>query len=161
MSYSLPDDQCRRLVRHEMDDIRMLLAGLMTIGYSREGLQQVFDMVPGGHERFNQVLAPLEDFCADVVGVINKKQCLHIHNTMKDFEMRLVPKLTPLSLNVIMTAEEVKQLIECARWQCKDCVEDAESCQKCKLYQLLTGFIPLDDDGERFVCPYGDAEWKD
>ena len=115
--YTLPDDQCERLKRSEMTAVRMLLAGLSTAGYARDDLQERLKAVPDGNGRMRRSIGLLKAVTDDLVGTISKAQCKQLYGTMKDFEMRLVPKLTPMSQNVIMTAEEVKELLECARWK--------------------------------------------
>ena len=158
--YTLPDDQCERLKRSEMTAVRMLLAGLSTAGYAREDLQERLKAVPDGNGRLRRSLGLMKAVADDLVGTISKAQCRQIYGTMKDFEMRLVPKLTPMSQNVIMTAEEAKELLECARWKCRDCIEDGDSCRKCKLYKLLEATTPMEDYGTGMICPYSAAKWE-
>ena len=103
----------------------------------------------------------LRAICDDLVGTIRRSQCQQIWGTMKDFEMRLLPKLTPGSTNIVLTKEEGKQLLDCARWKCHDCIEDGESCRQCQLYKLLEATTPMDDYGDGMICPYSLAEWRD
>ena len=159
--YSLPDDQCERLVRNEMTAVRMLLAALSTTLYAQKDLAARLECVPDGNRRMRLAVGGLRAICDDLVGTISRSQCQQIWGTMKDFEMRLLPKLTPGSTNIIMTKEQGKQLLDCARWKCHDCIEDGESCRKCELYKLLEATTPMDDYGNGMICPYSLAEWRD
>ena len=97
----------------------------------------------------------------DLIGTISRSQCRQIYGTMRDFEMRLLPKLTPGSTNILMTKDQGKELLDCARWKCHACVEDGEEARKCKLYQLLEATTPMDNYGDGMLCPYALAEWEE
>ena len=157
---SLPDEECRRLVRSEMTAVRMLLAGLSTVGYANEDLGEVLKMIPNGKRRLKLGLGQLNAVMSDMIGVISKPQCRQIWGTMKDYEMRLVPKLAPLSKNVLMTFDEGKDLMDMARERCHSCIEDGESCRKCRLYQILEATTPLEEWTDSMICPYSLATWE-
>mgnify|MGYP007092202921 CR=1 FL=1 len=42
---------------------------------------------------------------------------------------------------------------------CVDCMDSDEECLKCRLYQLLTAILPLDDYHNGMLCPYNMGEW--
>lgn len=159
--YTLPDEACERLMRSELTAVRMLLAALSTAAYAQEDLQARLESVPYGKQRMRLAVGSLRAICDDVIGTISKSQCKQIYGTMKDFEMRLLPKLTPGSTNIIMTKEQGKELLDCARWACHACVKDGESCRECRLYKILEATTPLDDYGDGMLCPYALAEWKE
>ena len=148
-------------MRSELTAVRMLLAALSTAAYAQEDLQKRLECVPYGNQRLKLAVGGLRAVCDDVIGTITRSQCKQIYGTMKDFEMRLLPKLTPGSTNIIMTKEQGKDLLDCARWKCHDCIEDGESCRKCQLYKLLEATTPMDDYGDGMICPYSLAEWGD
>lgn len=116
--YTLPDADCERLMRSELTAVRMLLAALSTAAYAQEDLQARLESVPYGKQRMRLAVGSLRAICDDVIGTISKSQCKQIYGTMRDFEMRLLPKLTPGSTNIIMTKEQGKELLDCARWAC-------------------------------------------
>ena len=157
--YMLPDADCERLNRTEMVAVRMMLAALSVAAYAKEDLKDRLECVPDGNRRMRMAVGGLRAICDDLVGTISQSQCRQIHGTMKDFEMRLLPKLTPGSTNIIMTKDQGKELLDCARWKCHACVEDGERCRQCKLYQLLTSILPLDEYHDRMLCPYNLGEW--
>ena len=157
--YTLQDDQCERLLRSEMTALRILLAALSSAAYAQTDLQKRLECIPYGKERLRMAVGGLRAVCDDLIGTVSRQQCQQIYGTMMDFEMRLLPKLTPGSTNIIMTQEQGKDLIDCARWKCQACVEDGNSCRQCRLYKLLEATTPLDDYGEGLICPYALQEW--
>ena len=80
---------------------------------------------------------------------------------MRDMEMRMVPKLTPMSQNVLMEKDNAKALIDSAMERCRGCVEDERSCLDCGLYKVLESMLPLDSYDNGMLCPYALSEWKD
>lgn len=157
----LPDEDCERLNRVEMQAVRMMLAALSTAAYAKDDLKERLECVPDGNKRFRLALGGLRAVCDDVIGTVSRSQCKQIYGTMKDFEMRLLPKLTPGTTNIIMTKDQGKDLLECARWKCHDCVEDGEACRQCKLYKLLEATTPMDSYGDGLICPYALAKWEE
>ena len=157
--YQLPDEDCERLKRSEMDAVRMLLAVLSAAAYAKEDLFDRLECVPYGNQRMRLALGGLRAVCDDVVGTISKSQCKQIYGTMKDFRIELRPRLMPGSTNVVMTKEQGKELLDLARWQCHDCVKDGEECRQCRLYKIMEATTPLNDYGDGLVCPYALADW--
>ena len=154
----IPDDKCVRLVRNEPLAVRLILAALSCMASAEDDLHDRLAQVPDGQDRLHTLTAQFRELCDDIACTINRNQCRHIYNTMKDFEMRLVPKLTPATTNIIMDKETGKALIDCARWKCHECAEDSVQCRTCTLYKLLEATTPLDDyDG--LICPYALREW--
>lgn len=157
----LPEADCERLNRIEMQAVRMMLAALSVATYAKEDLHDRLECVPSGNQRMRLAVGALRAICDDLVGTISRGQCKQIYGTLRDFEMRLLPKLTPGSTNIIMTKEQGKDLLDCARWKCQSCVEDGEACRQCRLYQLLEATTPMDNYGDGLVCPYSMAEWEE
>ena len=87
-------------------------------------------------------------------------QRLNLQNTANEYEIRLTPKATPSKTTVIMQKDEFKELVDLARARCVDCMETDTACGKCKLFQLLTVLLPLDDYHDGMLCPYNMGEWK-
>jgi len=159
--YMLPDEDCERLNRVEMQAVRMMLAALSTAAYAKDDLKERLECVPDGNKRFRLALGGLRAVCDDVIGTVSRSQCKQIYGTMRDFEMRLLPKLTPGTTNIIMTKDQGKDLLECARWKCYNCVEDGEACRQCKQYKLLEATTPMDNYGDGLICPYALAKWEE
>lgn len=158
--YMLPDEDCERLNRTQMTAVRMMLAALSVATYAKDDLRDRLECVPYGNERMRMAVGGLRAVVDDLVGTISRGQCRQIYGTMKDFEMRLLPKMTPGTTSIVMTKDEGKELLDCARWKCHDCVEDGNSCRECRLYKLLEATTPMDSYGDGMVCPYALAEWE-
>lgn len=150
-----------RMTRNELTSIKMMFASLSNEKYSLDNLGRRLDMVENGRERLREHVEGLQKLMDDITETITIEQCKAIYSTMKDYEMRLVPRLTPISTNVLMTKEQAKRLMDCARIKCHDCVEDSETCRDCQIYQMMEEIVPLDDYGEGLICPYSTAEWSD
>ena len=159
-AYSLPEEDCERLTRTEMQAMQMGLAALNVLVYCQDDLKNRLDCIPSGKSRMRMLIGSARAIFEDLTGTITKKQAKHILNTMKDMEMRIVPKLTSGTANFVMEKETGKALIDCARAKCHGCVEDGDSCRKCKLYEILTVMVPLEGYSD-FICPYALAEWEE
>lgn len=158
-AYSLPDEDCERLKRTELVAVKMLLAHLSTAKYAQEDLAHRLECIPDGKARMRLAVGSLKAVCDDLIGTVSREQTKQLYGTMKDYDVRLVPKLTPGSPNIILTREQGKDLIDMARDRCKACVEDGNSCRTCRLYQILEATTPLDDYGGDMICPYSLADW--
>ena len=158
--YSLPDADCERLKRNEMNGLRMLLAHLSTAAYVQDDLKDRLECIPDGNRRLRMAVGGLRAVCDDVIGTVSKAQAKQIYGTMRDYELRLVPKLTPASVNIMLTKEQGIELMDMAREKCHGCVEDGESCRECRLYKIFEATTPMDDYGDGLLCPYSLAEWE-
>ena len=159
--YSLPDADCERLKRNEMNGLRMLLAHLSTAAYVQDDLKDRLECIPDGNRRLRMAVGGLRAVCDDVIGTVSKAQAKQIYGTMRDYELRLVPKLTPASVNIMLTKEQGIELMDLAREKCHGCVEDGESCRECRLYKIFEATTPMDDYGDGLLCPYSLAEWEE
>ncbi len=54
--YMLPDEDCERLNRVEMQAVRMMLAALSTAAYAKDDLRERLECVPDGNKRFRLAL---------------------------------------------------------------------------------------------------------
>ena len=158
--YQLPEEDCERLKRAELAALKMLLAELSSGTWVRDELWDRLLCIPNGRRRLLLSLGGLRAICNDLIGTIPIAQASQIRGTLKDYEIRLIPKLTPNSKNIILTREEAQDLMDMAREMCRSCVEDGESCRKCKMYKLLEATTPLNDYGSGLSCPYSLAEWE-
>ena len=159
--YQLPEEDCERLKRSEMQAVRMCLAVVSVAAYAKDDLKDRLDCVPDGNRRMRLAVGLLKAVVDDLIGTVSKQQARQLYGTMKDYNMCLLPKLTPGSTNIIMTKDQGKDLLDCARWKCSDCVEDGEGCRECRLYKLLEATTPLDDYGSGLICPYSLAVWEE
>ena len=159
--YRLPDDQCERLNRTEMNAMIMLLAHLSSTVYAETDLAKRLECIPNGKKRFHLLVGQFKAICDDLAGTISPQQCKTLYGTMKDNELRIVPKLMPGSPNLILSKEQAQELMDIAREKCVMCTEDGESCRQCGLYKIMEALVPMQDYGAGLICPYSTAEWRD
>ena len=157
----LEDEECERLNRGEFEAVRCLLGAVNYAAHAQDDLKKRLALVPGGQQRMTDAVQDLKDLADDVIGTVPSGQCKQIRNTMSDMEIRMTPKLAPLSRNVILEKDVAKALIDIAMEKCRGCVEDEVNCRKCALYRVLESFLPLDDYSNGMLCPYSRSEWKD
>ena len=156
----MEEEDCIRLNRGEFEAVRCLLGAVNYAAHANDDLKKRLMIIPGGDQRMADALQDLRDITDDVIGTVPRGQCRQLRNTMRDMEIRMVPKLSPMSLNVILDRDKAKALIDIAMERCHGCVEDERSCRKCALYRVLESFLPLDSYENSLLCPYSRAEWE-
>ena len=152
---------CERLNRGEFEAMRGLIAATSYVAHARDDLQKRLECIPGGKQRMSMLLGSIKAITDDIVGTMTVNQCKQLRNTMNDMDIRMVPKLTRMSQNVIFEKDLAKGLIDIAQEKCHGCVEDSESCRSCSLYKILEALIPLEDYRTPILCPYSVTEWID
>lgn len=157
----LQEDECERLNRGEFEAIRSLLGAVSYTAHANDDLQKRLEMLPYGKQRMRMLVGGLRAMADDLIGTVPRGQCKQLRNTMQDMEMRMVPKLTGMTQNVIFEKDLAKGLIDAAMEKCRGCVEDSVGCRKCGLYKVLEGMLPLDNYGDGMICPYSVSEWED
>jgi hypothetical protein len=157
----MQEEDCVRLNRAEFEAVRCLLGAVSYTAHANDDLQKRLECIPYGRQRMSMVLGGLKAIADDLVGTVPRGQCKQMRNTMNDMEMRMVPKLSRMSQNVILEKDNAKALIDTAMEKCRGCVEDEKSCRNCGLYKVLESFLPLDDYENGMLCPYSMSEWKD
>ena len=155
----LKEDDCERLNRREFEAARCLLGAVSYAAHAQEDLQNRLQCLDKGKQRMAMIVGCIKAMADDIIGTVPTGQCRQLKNTMMDMEMRMVPKLTRMSTNVIFDQQVAKGLIDAAMEQCKGCVEDARSCRKCALYKVLESALPL-DNYDSLSCPYSRSEWE-
>lgn len=150
-----------RLNRGEYEAVRCLLGAVSYAAHARDDLKDRVDTVTNGRARMDVLVEGLKSFVDELLANVPDGQCRQLRNTMKDMEMRMIPKLTPMSQNVLMEKDNAKALIDRAMERCHGCVEDERSCLDCGLYKVLESMLPLDSYDNGMLCPYALSEWKD
>ena len=157
----LREEDCERLNRGEFEAMRCLLGAVNYCAHAKDDLGKRLECIPSGRARMAMVLGGLKAIADDLIGTMPVGQCRQIRNTMQDMEIRMVPKMSRMSQNVILEKDTAKALIDRAMERCRGCVEDEVSCRKCGLYKVLESFLPLDNYENGMLCPYSMSEWKD
>ena len=159
--YQLPEKDCERLTRNEMQALRWSLAAVNSISQAEGALQDRLECIPNGKCRWRLLLGQLRAVTNDIIGTIPYKQCVNIKNVMIDMELRMVPKYSPVDQHVIMVAQDLAYLVDAARRdKCMGCVCTGEECRKCELYKILSAITPMQDYGNGMICPYNLATWE-
>lgn len=159
--FSLPDEQCERLNRTEMQSVRWMLAALNSCIYAQRDLDKRLEMIPNGKTRFRLMLGQIRAICNDLVGTTPKGQCKQIKNTMNDMDLRLVPKMAPVGNRVVVDVHDLHYIVSHAQKDeelCQTCVRTGDECKECQLYRILEAIAPLEDWGSGMICPYG-GDW--
>ena len=104
-------------------------------------------------------LKKVNDVLEDLIGTMTVTQCRQVRNSQGDMVMKLQPRLSPNSTNVLWEKEIARGLIDVAREKCRDCVEDGKSCMQCPLYKLLEAISPMQEYSD-LQCPYALSEWE-
>jgi len=155
------EKDCERLTRSEFEAMRCLIGAACYISNASADLQKRLQSIPGGKQRMAMAKGAVDAIANDIIGTMTVAQCRQMQNVMKDMEMRMVPKMTPMPTNVIMTAKDAKVLVDSAKTRCHMCTACGEDVRACDLYKTLEAIIPLEDYGDGYVCPYAMAEWED
>ena len=156
----LEEEDSVRLNRGEFEAVRCLLGAVNYAAHAKDDLRNrlgIFD----GEARMDAVVQDLRDITDDVIGTIPVGQCRQLRNTMLDMEIRMVPKMSRMSQNVILEKDNAKALIDIAMERCHGCVEGPEDGKKCALYQVLESFLPLESYDNGMLCPYSVSDWED
>lgn len=139
----------------------MFLANLTgTLLDAKDDLKERVKMLEDGERRLNDLADESLRLLNDIRTTIPQRQRNSLNNTALDYEYRLVPKFTPSSKSIVVSKEDFRQLVDSAQYRCKTCIEDSESAKKCKLYEILTNTVPLENYPDMGLCPYNLAEWK-
>ena len=159
--FELPDDECERLTRSEMKDVRMIFALSSELMYAREDLKKRMEQVPDGYERLVRVSDDILHLFQDILGTVCDRQRKQLQNAAKDMHFTLIPKFDLSGNKLMISLAEMRELTNCAREKCLNCVEDGQQAKKCRLYKWLETNVPLDDYGDDLLCPYATIDWGD
>lgn len=147
------------LTRTEKMSLTFLMNAASALAEAKDDLADRLGRIDGGRERMEKLVEESLSLLTDVRMTIPEKQRQNLANTAMDYEMRMVPKLTPTSTNVIVQKEEFRAMVDAAQEKCGACADLNEECGKCKLFRLLTVVLPLDSYDGTILCPYNRAEW--
>lgn len=157
----MDEEDCERLCRSEFEAMRCLFGAVSYAAHANADLQERLKCLDRGKQRMAMVLGALKALADDLTGTVPRGQCKQLRNTMLDMDMRMVPKMTSMSQNVIIEKDLAKGLVDAAMEKCHGCVEGPEEGRKCPIYKVLEGFLPLDSYENGMLCPYSLSEWKD
>ena len=152
-------DDAVRLTRIEKMAMLQLAYIATVLEELQTDLKDRLEKIDQGAEKMHVLASGSDEILNDLRLTVPMNQRMSLQNTAMDYEMRLTPKLTPMSTNVIMDKDEFKEIVDIARTKCHDCTEDSNTCTKCRLFKLLTSILPLEDYDGGLLCPYNLGEW--
>lgn len=148
------------MTRPEKAALTYLMNAASAFVDAKEDLHDRLQMIEGGLELMETVAEGSLKLLTDIRMTIPERQRTSLANTAKDYEMRLVPKMTPSKTCVVVQKEDFRSLVDAAQVRCTDCTELNEDCGNCNLFRLLQIVLPLDAYDTTFLCPYNRAEWE-
>ena len=148
------------MTRNEKISLMFLMNTVSALQEAKKDLAARLTQIEHGEERMAALAKESMDLLTEIRQTVPERQRNSLANTATDYEMRLLPKMTPRKTSVVVEKEDFRQLVDAAQTQCRECTEDNEACRQCKLYQLLTVVLPLDRYDGTFLCPYNMAEWS-
>lgn len=152
-------DDAVRLTRIEKMAMLQLAYVATVLEELQNDLGDRLEKIDQGAEKMHVLASGSDEILNDLRLTVPMNQRMSLQNTAMDYEMRLTPKLTPMSTNVIMDKDEFKEIVDIARTKCHDCTEDSNTCTKCRLFKLLASILPLEDYDGGLLCPYNLGEW--
>lgn len=147
------------LTRKEKASMQYIAHAASALEEAKDDLGERLGHVDNGAERMAKLSADAIQLLTELRMTVPERQRMSMINTAKDMEIRLVPKFTPTSHNVVVQKEDFRELVNCAQAKCRECAYDDEECKACRLYQLLSVILPMDDYHWHHLCPYV-AEWE-
>ena len=158
MEPSRPD--AVRLRRNEKLAVLHLMYAVSVFEDLPQDLCDRIGMVRDGPERTQEIIDKSNSLLDELRVTIPENQRNSIQNTADDYIIRLTPNSSPGETNIILTKDEYRNLVDCARVKCRECILDDTECEGCELFQLLTTILPLNDYHSLNLCPYNLGEWK-
>lgn len=152
------EDAVRLNRQEKMGMIVMAYAATIMDDLQQE-IRKRLEMIPDGAERMRKLSEETDALLNDLRMTIPVNQRMNLQNTAQDYEIHLLPKASPCETSVVMQKDEFKELVDLARVTCRECTHDDKSCEQCRLFQLLTVILPLDDYDNGLLCPYNMGEW--
>ena len=150
----------KRLIRSEKNPLYMLISLVSSMNYAKEDLADRLTMVQNGNERMCELTKQINDLMLEVIDTIPSHQGKSLVGTLKDYEIRVVPKLTPVNHRSVLDKEDLRTLIDCSQEaKCISCVLNGDECRNCPLEKVLEKYVPL-DTYESHLCPYNMATWE-
>ena len=148
------------MTRTEKCSLTYLANAASTLVDAKKDLADRLGRIEGGTERMNMLADECVKLLTEVRMTIPERQRTSLSNTVKDFEMRMVPKMTPSKTNVIVEKEDFRSLVDAAQYRCKNCADLNAESRNCDLFRLLQVILPLEGYDSTILCPYNRAEWE-
>lgn len=146
------------MTRHEKMSLTFLMNATSALIDAKTDLGKRVEKL-GMTEKLKEIADGTVDLLESIRTTIPEKQRTSLMHTSMDYEMRLVPKMTPSKTCVVLMKEEMRTLVDAAQAACLECTGTFEDSEKCNLCQLLKTILPMDSYEGTFLCPYNGREW--
>ena len=149
-----------RLNRNERNSILMLVCTEAVLKTVMVDLEKRLGHIPSGVEKLKKATELVTEIDSGILATISKEQRSNLSKTGRDYELRLVPKMTPMKTNVVLDKETLKALVDASQaGECMMCVKTAKESRNCKLHRLLVVLTPMPHyEGE--LCPFNNVGWE-
>lgn len=152
-------DDATDLNRREKCSLLYLMNVVSAFMDAKEDLKERAESA-GCYEGLCEICEKGMQFLTDIRTTVPEKQRMHLNNTAHEYELRLIPKLTPSTTCVVLGKEEFREIVDAAQAKCHyDCTKDVNEAKDCYLYKLLVMTLPMDYYPDTGNCPYITAEW--
>ena len=154
-------DDARPVTQKERLSLLHLINQTTLLADAKDDLMDRAGMIEDGQERLKNLCELSDKLLYEMRLTVPDRQRMALHNVTVDSEMRLVPKMSPSTGMVLVSREDMTELVNAARVKCHDCADTPEEAKRCKLYQLFLDVLPLGRYDGTFLCPYSDSEWRE
>lgn len=111
-------------------------------------------------EKARSAKAILHGMADDIFRTMTEEQLRYLTKTARDYELRLTPRMTPETGNMIVPKETLRTLVDAAQNRCVDCFKTEAESRGCKLQRLLAMLIPMDNYEDTGLCVFNNKEWE-
>ena len=129
--YQLPESECERLNRTEMNAMRWCLAAINSVAYAQDDLAKRLECIPNGKVRWRLMLGMVPKF---------------------------TPKTDRVNMGIEQLSWLVNAA---RKDTCMSCIRNGDECRTCDLYKILESIAPREDWGPSTMCPYYNDDWMD
>ena len=151
----------KRFVKYESDLMKRSMAFLGHLLDVQDDMQSRLGMIENGPERWNELTNRTTELVTDMLSTCPPSQRTRLVNGIRDYKIELLPIHTPMDTKVMLPREQVKKLVDLAKYRCQSCTDSEKEAEKCPLYQWLIAEVPTDIQGNGLLCPYNLADWVD
>ena len=155
------NEDAERLTRSERNALLFFMNAVSVLEDMEKDLRNRLESIDNGQERMHNCSEMAAQILHELKLTVPMDQRKNLGNVATDYHMRLVPNSTPISnRNLVVDKENFRELVDSAQEKCRICVETDESCQRCKLFRILSTLLPMEEYHSNNLCPYNMAEWE-
>ena len=150
----------KRLTRVQKSALIILICLETLTDDCRDDLAGRVENMEAWAEKAGKAKETLHSMVDDIIQTMAPEQLQHFKKTARDYELRLMPRMTPWSANMVVDKETLRTLIDAAQKQCVDCFKTEAESRNCKLQKLLATLIPMERYEDTGLCVFNNKEWE-